>query len=72
VSHPLEIAARGARKRLLVEYADRILRGAAPAELPIGPITERDLVIILNLRAAEAIGLTIPQSIAAQATAIVR
>ena len=43
------------------EYADRILRGATPADLPIQFSTKFDLVI--NERTAQALGLTIPQDL---------
>jgi putative tryptophan/tyrosine transport system substrate-binding protein len=50
-------------------FVDRILKGATPADLPIEQPTVFDLGV--NLKTAQALGLTVPASVLAQATEIV-
>ena len=50
-------------------YVDHILRGASPAEMPVEQPTR--YILVVNLKTAKALGLTVPLSLLSQADEVI-
>jgi putative tryptophan/tyrosine transport system substrate-binding protein len=66
ISYGVDIAAVARRE---AHFIDRILRGASPATTPVEQPTDYNLVV--NLKTAKALGLTIPPSLPSQANEVI-
>lgn len=70
LSYGLPQSERNLLGERLIEYLDQILRGAKPSELPVIQPSRYELVV--NMKTARALGLTIPQSVLQRADEVIQ
>ena len=63
-------ANRSEQSRRAAYFVDKILKGAKPAELPVEPPKSFELVV--NLKAAKEIGITVPPRVLAWADRVIK